>query len=505
MRDRHWLRWASVFGLGVVLRLLLWGGYGLGDDPNYFSAYSSIYRNGTYSPLDPYQMRFGIWAPVVVAMKLFGPTEAGFVGAITVASIVNLVLVYLLARQEWNDRRIALVAMLLLAVCPLDVLCAGLFANDMILATYCFAALWVFRRSLRDDVTAAGRTVAAVATGVFLLCAFVAKPWVSLVAPLFVVEAAWRWRARWPSVVTAAASTALCVGAYCAWQWKRFGDPLYHVNVSRPFAIFVPYSREIMLDYVRMLFRPNDYGALFAGYYPHALLVLAALFVRRLGAAGKWLGYTALILAGLTALPAGRVDGRWVTLVPHIFRYLALATLPLCLALTAYARELLCRRWDAGAVLVAGFALLAIVQSVHVTEPTRDAYGEQRRALAFVRAFPDAKVWADGGIGSRFINFELRGAHFERFGSIRSENPPGRAAEYSAIPGGVVITGGARNPWYNCFPCGGNLDRYTPPSTWTLLATFDGARAAYRPEPLRIWRVATRAETKTGPEVGTRP
>ena len=72
MTRRHRLRWILVFGLGVVLRLALWSGYGLGDDPNYFTAYYGIYtRGGAFDPRDPYQMRFGLWVPVVLAMRLF--------------------------------------------------------------------------------------------------------------------------------------------------------------------------------------------------------------------------------------------------------------------------------------------------------------------------------------------------------------------------------------------------------------------------------------------------
>src|SRR6185503_1220658 len=91
----------------------------------------------------------------------------------------------------------------------------------------------------------------------------------------------------------------------------------------------------------RMLFRANEYGSYFAGFYPHALLVLAVVLLLRLFRAGKWLVYTAVLLAAMAAMPSHRVDGQWVVLVPHIFRYLCLLSIPLCLALTAYARELL--------------------------------------------------------------------------------------------------------------------------------------------------------------------
>ena len=261
-------------------------------------------------------------------MRLLGVTEAGFVGAITACSIVNLVLVYMLARQEW-DRPWALLAMGLAAVYPLDVLCSTLFAPDMILATYCFMAI------------------------------------------------------------------------YLGWQWARFGDWLYHISVENRVSIV----REILLDYPRMLFARNEYGAYFAGYYPHALVLLAVVFIRRARGAGKWTAFFAIMLAGLAALPAHRENGQWVLLVPHIFRYLPLVSIPLCLALAAYLREGLLRHRGVGAAMTVGFVGLSIVQCVALTAPTRDAFGEQRRAIAVLRDFPEEPVWCDDFFCFRLMSF----------------------------------------------------------------------------------------------------
>ncbi|HXL46757.1 MAG TPA: glycosyltransferase family 39 protein, partial [Candidatus Binatia bacterium] len=297
--------WVLVFALGVGLRLALFSGYGLGDDPNFFRSYFSILRSGSYNPADHYQMRFGLWVPVVGSMRLLGVTEAGFVGAITACSIVNLVLVYLLARQEW-DRPWALLAMGLAAVYPLDVLCSTLFAPDMILATYCFTALWLYRKALGAGEGGASRMVWAAASALFLFFGFVSKPWVALVGPLFAVEAVRHVHRGWGCTLVTGGGFALLVAGYLGWQRVRFGDWLYHISVENPVSIFQPYTREILLDYPRMLFAPNMYGSYFAGYYPHALVLLAVVFVRRARAAGKWAAFFAIMLAGLVALPAHR-------------------------------------------------------------------------------------------------------------------------------------------------------------------------------------------------------
>jgi len=491
---RRRLAWAVVFGAGVVLRLALSSGYGLGDDPNYFACYHGIFRTGTYNPNDAYAMRFGLWVPVVAFMKVFGVTEVGWIGAITFCSFVNLALVYLLARQEW-EWPYPLVAMALFAVFPLDVLCSTLFANDEIVATYCFTAFWLYRDALLRDRARGIRTVCAALAGVFLLFGFVSKPWVALMAPLFAIEALRHWRRGWPYTLVTAGVTVVLVGGYVTWQWVRFGDPLWHVDVARPVAIFLPYTRDILLDYPRMLFFRNDYGSWFAGFYPHLLLLLAVLFPFPTFRAGKWLAFFAVMLLGLAAMPAGRdKDGQWTTLVPHIFRYLAFVSIPLCLALAAYVREVFrWRRW-AGPTLLAGVVVLGVVQSVAVTAPSRDAFGEERRANAVLRQFTDETIWSDWDLLARFQNFAPAGKRAQVTHALRSETSEGRAQEFAAISEGVVVTGGGRLPWYGCYRCTADLAGFPVPASWTLLETFEGRPLTqYRHEPLRIWRVSQAA------------
>ena len=333
-------------------------------------------------------------------MRLLGVTEAGFVGAITACSIVNLVLVYMLARQEW-DRPWALLAMGLAAVYPLDVLCSTLFAPDMILATYCFMAI------------------------------------------------------------------------YLGWQWARFGDWLYHISVENRVSIV----REILLDYPRMLFARNEYGAYFAGYYPHALVLLAVVFIRRARGAGKWTAFFAIMLAGLAALPAHRENGQWVLLVPHIFRYLPLVSIPLCLALAAYLREGLLRHRGVGAAMTVGFVGLSIVQCVALTAPTRDAFGEQRRAIAVLRDFPEEPVWCDDFFSFRFMSFARSSQEAHRVRLVRVDDPV-RQALFATIKDGIVVTGGTSLPWWGCPRCTANLGAFRVPATWALIREFDGPLTA---------------------------
>jgi hypothetical protein len=242
-----------------------------------------------------------------------------------------------------------------------------------------------------------------------------------------------------------------------------------------------------------MLFARNEYGTYFAGYYPHALVLLAVVFVRRARAAGKWTAFFAIMLAGLAALPAHREKGQWVLLVPHIFRYLPLVSIPLCLALAAYLREGLLRHRGVAAAMTVGFVGLSIVQCAALTAPTRDAFGEQRRAIAVLRDFPEEPVSCDDFFAFRFMGFagSSQGAPWVRV--VRAEDPVRRQALFAAIKDGIVVTGGSSLPWYGCPRCTANLGDFHVPATWALIREFDGSLTGYRDEPRRLWRVSAAA------------
>ncbi len=494
-RERPSLRWPvlwlGVFAIGVALRVLLFSGYGLGDDPNYFSAYHGIYQSGTWGREVPYDFRFTFWVPVVGFMKLVGVTEWGFVGFVTLCSILNMPLVYALARQEW-EREWALVAMGAIAILPLEVCSSTLFVIDIPLATYCYTGFWLYRVARDDAHGPRVRAVAAVIGGVFLFLGYSAKQWGVLVGSLFALEAVRRVRETWRVSALCGGTFALLVAAYFTWEWVAFGDLIYDVHLVRKAAWFQPHSWEQVLDYSKMLLLPSQYGTYFGGWYPHALVVLALLFAARVRSVGKWLLYFLVQLASLSAMPSHRENGQWVMLFPHIFRYLCFLSIPLCLALTAYLRELV-RSWPrAGLVAMAALAAWTIVQGVQLTWPTRDAFGEQRRANAFIlSAFPDEVVTSDFGYLNRLASFAPDGRGFSRIRELRPEEPVGQAAALGSVTDGIVVTGGGRLPWYGCIRCATSISAFTPPPTWTLVTMYGEAPLApYRKEPLRIWRVS---------------
>lgn len=480
--------WAILL-FAAAIRLALFSGYGLGDDPGYFHCYHDILRTGQWNPERAYDWRFAFWIPVVGAMRLFGVSEWSFVAFVFAASLVNVVLVWALARQEWPERWASLVAMALIAVFPLEVLSSTLFVIDVPLAMWAFAALWLYRQACLARWGPVG-VAATTAAGVLLFLAYSTKQWGVLVGTIFAGEALRGLRSTWRHSALCAGTFLLLVATYHGWQWWRFGDPIRDFHVVRRVAIFLPHSWDIVTDYSRMLLLRNELGSWFGGWYPHALLALGVVFMGKLREAGAWPGYFLVLLACLSAMPSHREDGRWVLLVPHIFRYLCFLSIPLCLALAAYARLLIHRRPVLGSSFLAALVVVSVLQAETLTAPTRDAFGEQRRVNALLMAsFPNERFVSDWDFLHRLVNFQLGGS-LVRVERIRSEDPEGQARELVGVRDGVVISGGARLPWYGCRRCAVTLERFSPGPSWRLVTAIEGPRTVYRREPLRIWRVS---------------
>ena len=124
---------------------------------------------------------------------------------------------------------------------------------------------------------------------------------------------------------------------------------------------------------------------------------------------------------------------------------------------------------------------------------TRDAFGEQRRAIAVLRDFPEEPVSCDDFFSFRFMSFAGSSQRARRVRVVRAEDPVRRQALFAAIKDGIVVTGGSWLPWYGCPRCTANLGAFHVPATWALIREFDGPLTGYRAEPQRLWRVSAAA------------
>ena len=92
---------------GFLLRLVLFSGFVLGDDPAYADLVSQIIK-GSYPQIGTrgvFACRPLILYPVALSIYLFGWFEWSFVLTIFIASLINIVLVYLAGTVLWKSPR----------------------------------------------------------------------------------------------------------------------------------------------------------------------------------------------------------------------------------------------------------------------------------------------------------------------------------------------------------------------------------------------------------------
>src|SRR5262245_26010655 len=115
--------------IGLALRLALWSGYGLGDDPILRAQFVSLH-NGNLIP-DNQGYRVTWWLPTLISTRFFGITENGLIWPITIFSMLGIGVVYAIGHQLYG-RAGAVIAALLLLVHPFDVAWATTLSSDYV-------------------------------------------------------------------------------------------------------------------------------------------------------------------------------------------------------------------------------------------------------------------------------------------------------------------------------------------------------------------------------------
>jgi hypothetical protein len=486
----------------VGIRLAYWSGFGLGDDPIFFHNIALIVQNSQVAP-DNIAYRFSWWLPTALSCRLLGLNEVGLIAPTTVMAAVGVVVVYALGKALWGLPG-AVIAALLLIVCPLDFAWSTMFVNDFFAAVLCATTvLLVLRAPLAGDVLWRRRlwTLA----GVTLWLAYHAKVSVVLLFPALAIICFARReqidRELRYFVGTAAALYALsALGSYVF-----AGDPFAPYHVENRFGGAVgagaltshPLTYDVFLTYPRLLFYPDHLGDRLFSFYPH-LLVTLAVAGPLLGLRSAWpiFWWLCFVFLGMQ-LAVNHVDGGWTSLARNV-RHTIVFVYPLILLLTGYLVALRARwRWVCD-VLVAALLVVGLRESVRTALKTQEAFGDRRQALTFIASLPPKAIFSD---------FQLC-TYMPVLVGMRSQYPcvevagdeAARKARLETIQSGYLVTGGGREPHYGCFECI-PLAREVPVDQWRLLREFPGPAVPqpWRPEAVRVWeRVRSEGTAPSG-------
>ncbi len=130
----------------LIVRSLLFIGYQGFDDRTYV-AYAWMFANGgdivASKLVDPWIGRMGAWLPLALSIKVFGGREWALTLYSLVVSLATFPVLYVLGRHLFNGR-VAICALALLAILPLDVLYATRAFSDEAVGFWSLSAFTVF-------------------------------------------------------------------------------------------------------------------------------------------------------------------------------------------------------------------------------------------------------------------------------------------------------------------------------------------------------------------------
>jgi 4-amino-4-deoxy-L-arabinose transferase-like glycosyltransferase len=247
----HWIVFVGFISIALLLRTIGFQGYS-DSDPHTYTVYANDLAHGTLQfprvgdhgpPKGPQNglARPGLYGPVAILVKTFGLSELTIAVYPLLASVVTLLLAYVLARSLYGPLA-GLLGIGLLAVLPYDVQQASILQPDPLAAFWANVGVVLTYFGLtRDRVyhSTAFTFLAGVSFGISWVCkesVVYLVPCVGILILCLRREATFRTRVRW-LVSVGIGSMAVLVAETLSYR-AITGDPLFHFHVMKDYCDF---------------------------------------------------------------------------------------------------------------------------------------------------------------------------------------------------------------------------------------------------------------------------
>ena len=224
MTGNRWLI-PAIVALGCLLRMFLFTGLAVGDDVFYQLQAIAHALDGTWPP-EPYhwQTRLAITLPTAAVIRLAGLHHWTMIVLPLAASTAGIYVTYRIA-SDFVDQRAALIATLLHAVYPLELIYATHLFPDVPVGLLQTLSLWFWIRGLRHD-RPADYALAGLCFGLGYLC----RETIIMSGPAYI--ALWVLFGRWrrPAMSVSALVTVSIVAAEVLLYWATTGNPQYRLD-----------------------------------------------------------------------------------------------------------------------------------------------------------------------------------------------------------------------------------------------------------------------------------
>jgi hypothetical protein len=185
----HWVTFAGLMTIAVILRLAAFQGYS-DSDPRHYSTLANNLAHGVlqiphYGGPPVFPLRLGVYAPAASLIRIFGLSEVTLVAYPFVVSIAGCLLAYVLSRRFGNPLA-GLIGLSVLAVLPIDIQMASLLLPDAIAAFWANVAIALACVAL-DSSNSRRSVFFGVMSGVFFGVSWLCKESVVYLVPFVVL------------------------------------------------------------------------------------------------------------------------------------------------------------------------------------------------------------------------------------------------------------------------------------------------------------------------------
>ena len=493
---------STIIILALIIRVIFFSGFVLGDDPNYADDARTI-LDGSYPPLCDlcvFSFRPVLLYSISLSLKWLGWSEFNFVLPILLSSLICIYLIYKLAEMLF-DKNTGLLAALLLSIYPLDVVHATTMSNDimlsMLVALSMLLVLKGFKSTKRTSPLcfAAAGAVLGIAAGVKII----AIPAIGLffLILLWCIGEEKRFN---KGTVLFIIAWALVQVIFSATYYFKTGDFFAHIHAELIFnKKFNPSGfmntasslKNALLFYPKYMLCLQAEGHPDYEFYPYGFVypvfLLGTLFFirkrdRKAVIPLVWFTYLFLMMefAPLRISP-------YYQPIHRLVRFLSIISIPTLLVVAYFLKQVYRERGAGKALallLMAGLVVTSLHQTYRKSYCYRDSMADARSAFAILRHMPYKRIISDHELKMALLLYNQY-EHGDAFKSFEYDKP-------QFLNGSLVILGGARRPDIHHLYADNFARSTKPQSNWVKICEVEGEKEAWRKSNLVMYRIVAK-------------
>lgn len=482
---------------GLLLRLILFCGEGLGDDPNYYYAFKKIYDGNIVD--SQYYYRFSYWIIQVIIWKAFGISEFTFILPVLLSSIGCIYVVYLIAKELFGLET-GLIAATLMAVNPFEVLNATLISTDVNLSLYMLLSVYFFILAQKKY-----NRFYFYASALFVFLAFVNKLFGVYIIPviglLVLIKEGLKFK-NYLKYFPFSLMLFLLFMMLFAICWLLVEDPFTYINIfdeDREPPHLGKFNQKRLLIYPKQMFLKNEFGERLHGYHFYTVVLSIFLIRKRDWKKVSHVLLWFLIMFLFINFFPHKIKDLIPYTIPRIFRYFVIVIPPSILFVSYFWNKFRLKYKKTFKIFFIIYLLLSLYWCYDSTRIARISYGEVREARNYLKSLGEVEIYSDWHFASKIERLDNSGIYDPRIHKwIGAETPEAWKENFLNVSEGYVVTGGSRMTYYGCPRCIPNMGDFEPPENWNLVKEFD--KELYPPwkkEPLRIWYVENNGSSMT--------